>query len=86
MFLSLIFVGAVNKATVHSVILFGFASKLKPFWESITQPLGRIIGYTVCCNPVKCLLNYMDDGCWSKHYKLIIITSGMTVKRLNVTK
>ncbi len=59
--------------------------EIKTFWESVTQSLGKIIGYMVDCDPVMYLLNYIDEGIWSKHNKQIITTGCMTAKRMIAT-
>ena len=56
--------------------------KIKSFWERVTESLGGIIGHYVVCDPILCLLNHMDEGAWSKYKKQLIITRGMTAKRL----
>ena len=59
--------------------------KVKSFWENVTQSLGKIIGYTVRCDPAMCLLNYSVEGTWSKHNRQMLTTGYMTAKRLIAT-
>lgn len=47
--------------------------------------LEKIIGNTIHCDPVMCLLNYIAKGTWSIYLTAKLMTGCMTAKRLIAT-
>lgn len=75
MSLTLICFDAANKIKVLFNHMVWTCTEIKTFWENVMQPLGKVIGYTVHCDPAMCPLNYTVKGICSKQYTRLIATN-----------